>query len=45
MTKRDLRSVTIAGGIGLAAFLAFYFFRRRADIVTLAPTQVKWEGA
>ncbi len=44
MTKRDLRTVGIASGCGIAAFLALYFFRRRVDIKTLAPTQVKWEG-
>lgn len=44
MTKKDLRAVATAGGIGLAAFLAIWFFRKRVTIREISPAQVIWEG-
>lgn len=45
MTKRDLHSLTVAGGLGLAGFLTFwFFFRRTVKVPLIDPVQVKWEG-
>jgi hypothetical protein len=45
MTKSDLNQLAIGGGIGLAAFLAFWFYGRRTAVIReILPAQVKWEG-
>lgn len=44
MTKRDVRHIVFGGGVGLAAFFTFWFFKnRKKPIPELAPTQIKWE--
>lgn len=45
MTKKDARAVALAGGLGLAGFLTFwFFFRRTVKVPLIEPAQVKWEN-
>lgn len=44
MTKKDLRTVVISGGIGIGAILALWWFARRSVVVpVIEPGAVKWE--
>lgn len=44
MTKKDIQSLAVGGGIGLAAFLAFWYFGRKTAVIReIAPAAIKWE--
>lgn len=44
MTKADVKTLAIGGGIGIGAFLLAYFFGRRlVSFPMIVPSAVKWE--